>query len=232
MPKRRFAQIKNAPNYIWAKNLRRILATNSLSNRDLGQLVGVTGACVGNYLRGREPRARILQRIADRFGVSSADLLSADVSGPKLTPGATQLTPDAVMQIFAQMQHESEIHLTEQDYERGFCEVPLQYRAGRPPKGLPERARISGLDARVARVVLEQASKLREPTLVLLECLPSEIAYESFLDKLNPFFVDALVLAAFQLSFGQQQGEDLRAAFKVPTTEAVLRTALAQHKPS
>ncbi|WP_304598899.1 helix-turn-helix domain-containing protein [Lactobacillus intestinalis] len=59
--------------------LKELRKENNLSQRELGKAIGVTGQAISLYERGdREPKLKILEKLADYFGVSVDYLRGTD----------------------------------------------------------------------------------------------------------------------------------------------------------
>lgn len=64
----------------FARSLQNLMERRDLLQQDLAGEVGVAQSAVSNYLKGRVPRAEIVQRLADYFGVAVERLLNGTIS--------------------------------------------------------------------------------------------------------------------------------------------------------
>lgn len=119
----------------------------------------------------------------------------------------THLTPrDANRGNFAKAisaaEEQSKAKITIKDIDRGYVEVPLNYRRGTPPAQCPTRIRVSTPPAKSAAQALA-AIKIDENFNALLSnCVPPQYATPEFLDKLTPFSYNAILDAALAMTFG------------------------------
>ena len=109
---------------------------------------------------------------------------------------------EQVTKAIAAAEKRSQVKITIKDIDRGFVEVPLNYRRGTPPAQSPTRIRVSTPSTKTAAQALA-AIKLDEDFNALLSaCLPSQYATPEFLDKLTPFSYNAILDAALAMTFG------------------------------
>jgi hypothetical protein len=107
-----------------------------------------------------------------------------------------------VAKAIAAAEEHSKVKITIKDVDRGFVDVPLNYRRGTPPAQCPTRIRVSTPPTKAAARALA-AIKLDEDFNVLLSaCLPSQYVTPEFLDKLTPFSYNAILDAALAMAFG------------------------------
>lgn len=119
--------------------------------------------------------------------------------------------------------------LTPEDHDAGFKEIPLQYRRGSTPKGLPENVKLSAPSRRMAmalsaevaesfRKLAEnselktQNSELPDPFLaVTLACLPKDFE-PLWLERLTAECAGMIDSIAFELTFGFEAQKKMLAA--------------------
>jgi len=129
---------------------------------------------------------------------SARDLIEAGLSA--------QQTADALLM----REPTDEPEFTSNDIDRGFVELEVKYKRGDPPKGYPERVRVTAPPNERALVLAGQVRSLqRNPGLLLSLCLPEGQATKEFLDRLTPSSYRALVESAMALTFGLGWREEL-----------------------
>lgn len=69
-------QEKSSTNVHFASTLARLIETKALSDVDVAKAVDVTPTAIGNYKKGRVPRAEELWKLARFFSVSMESLLT------------------------------------------------------------------------------------------------------------------------------------------------------------
>jgi hypothetical protein len=101
--------------------------------------------------------------------------------------------------------------VTKDDIDRGFVEIPLQYKRGEVPMDHPGTIRVSSPPNERALhfAGLVRSLHLRPGPLLAL-CLPEVQASREFLDRLTPSSYKALVEAALALTFGLNWREELK----------------------
>lgn len=72
---------KEQQNVLFGQRLESLMSALDMSQTELAGEMGLTQAAIANYVKGRIPRAEILSRFADFFGVSVDDLLNSNPSG-------------------------------------------------------------------------------------------------------------------------------------------------------
>jgi transcriptional regulator with XRE-family HTH domain len=144
------------------------------------------------------PSAEFIEVLARRFGINEDWLVSG--KGP-------------IFQTTAPFQHfvaeglaAASIPVTTEDHDRGFIKANLKYRRGSPPQGFPKSVLLTRISAREIAGLTSMVITNRDPNPVLIASLPPEHRADTFLDKLTPFCVVGLVVAAFTLNYGEEEG--------------------------
>lgn len=97
----------------------------------------------------------------------------------------------------------SRIRVLTRDIKRGTMEAPVEYLAGKPPKGCPSELRLQRPDVRVsARLLKEISGSTGGLEQVLKASLIEEFNSDAFLNQLTPFCYHALEEASADLAFG------------------------------
>jgi transcriptional regulator with XRE-family HTH domain len=97
----------------------------------------------------------------------------------------------------------SRIRVLARDIKWGYMEAPVEYLAGKPPKGCPSELRLQRPDVRVsARLLKEISGSTGGLEQVLKASLIEEFNSDGFLNQLTPFCYHALEEAAADLAFG------------------------------
>jgi transcriptional regulator with XRE-family HTH domain len=106
----------------------------------------------------------------------------------------------------------AKVPVTEEDHDRGFVQLELDYLRGAPPSGFPPEIKLTRPAARRRAEILADVLTSETYDPVLLACLPKEHASEEFLNLLTPFTLTALTEAAMTLVFGNEWKQRLSRA--------------------
>lgn len=120
-------------------------------------------------------------------------------AGTNLVRDANQ---EQVAKAIAAAEEHSKVRITVKDIDRGFVDVPINYRRGEPPAHSPIKLRVSTPPTKVAAQALAAIKLDEDFTALLAACLPPEFATPQFLDKLTPFSYNAILDAALAMAFG------------------------------
>lgn len=107
-----------------------------------------------------------------------------------------------VAKAIAAAEESSGVKITMKDIDRGYVEVPLNYRRGSAPAQFPTRIRISNPPTKAAAEALAAIKYDEDFSSLLSACLPPQYATPEFLDKLTPFSYNAILDAALAMAFG------------------------------
>lgn len=208
------------------------MGERNLTSIALARALGVTHVAIGNYLKGRIPTVEILMKIAGYFQVSPDQLLGPGVSSlPKvhLSKGKpssvtksrghqsvsqpvflqspieseTEKTKaKAIKKVFDEELERLKVKITPDDLLKGCVVAKLEYRTQSPPEGLPAEVTLTLPDFRESRKLLMAFRQDNDPIPIFLACLPADLRNDSFLNKLSPFCIEALIEAAKTLTLG------------------------------
>lgn len=99
--------------------------------------------------------------------------------------------------------------VTAEDHDAGFKDVPVKYRRGLAPEGLPETVRVRALSwvelAEINRSLLASTEEQRQrdwPLILLLQSLSEPFNNMDFLNRLRPASVNDLAAVANLLACG------------------------------
>ena len=85
-----------------------------------------------------------------------------------------------------------------------FIDLPLEYFRGEPKPGWPTMIRLTAPpQAEHLRIVADYL-KTREPTVILLHCLPPQVATAEFLERLSLSCLETLTREAMRLLAGDR----------------------------
>ncbi len=107
-----------------------------------------------------------------------------------------------VAKAIAAAEERSKIKITAKDIDRGYVEVPLNYRRGTPPAQFPTQVRVSTPPTRVAADALASIRLDEDFTFLFSACLQPQYATPEFLNKITPFSYNAILDAALAMTFG------------------------------
>jgi hypothetical protein len=109
---------------------------------------------------------------------------------------------EEVAKAIAVAEEQSKIKITIKDIDRGFVDVPLNYRRGTPPAQSPTKIRVSTPPTTAAARALAAIKFDEDFNSLLSACVPSQYVTPEFLDKLTPFSYNAILDAALVMAFG------------------------------
>jgi transcriptional regulator with XRE-family HTH domain len=120
--------------------------------------------------------------------------------------GTKSITRDAnresVVSAIAAAEKQSNVKITMQDIDRGYVDVPVNYRRGTPPAQSPTRLRVSTPPTKTAAQTLAAIKLDEDYGSLFVACLPAEYTTPEFLNKLTPFSYNAILDAALAMAFG------------------------------
>ncbi|MCI0537241.1 MAG: helix-turn-helix domain-containing protein [Verrucomicrobiales bacterium] len=222
-------QAKNSNKRIFAERLAHLLERQGVTQQEVADDLGIPQSAVSSYLAGRMPRADRLAELARFFDVPADYLLgreypqsgqdheaaldtSRDTEEQRIKDAAAAgRVKAAALKAHAEWMKRGSADVTEAEVERGWIDTTPLYRTACAPSGLPKKIRLS-------RPRPSQAVKLVRTILkgdyddleILKACLPADLRTDFFLDKLNPFALEELVLAASSLVLGQPTPYNVR----------------------
>lgn len=121
-------------------------------------------------------------------------------AGTNSVPG--DANREDVVRAIAAVERQSKVKITIKDIDRGYVEVPVNYRRGTPPAQSPTRIRVSTPPTKAAAQALASIKLDEDFSALFSSCLPPQYAAPEFLDKLTPFSYNAILDAAFAMTFG------------------------------
>lgn len=124
---------------------------------------------------------------------------SAQVTNENL-PGSEPL--QGLASVLSTAAGQSRVQVSAADIDRGYIDIPLEYRRGEPPKGAPTKLRVKAPTSLEASRALAAIRLDQGVGILLAACLPEEFAMESFLNKLTPFCYEEITSAALAMTFG------------------------------
>jgi len=97
----------------------------------------------------------------------------------------------------------AKVQISPEDMDRGVVEVPLIYRRGEPPAGMPARVKIRTPNADAAAKILVAIQSNEDLKPLFRACLEEKYAQPAFLDLLSPFTFGALREACLTMALGR-----------------------------
>ena len=92
--------------------------------------------------------------------------------------------------------------ITESDHDAGLVEVPVEYRRGSPPAGMPEKVPVKAPDTSIAANLLVDLLLDEDFESYLGHCLPPQFTSKEFLNRLTPASFLQVLDAAMEMSLG------------------------------
>lgn len=81
-----------------------------------------------------------------------------------------------------------------------FVDLPLEYHRGPPKEGWPITIRLTAPPEAAVQAIAQERQESRDPTALLLHCLPSQFATAAFLERLSLDCLRALESEAWRLA--------------------------------
>lgn len=217
-------QGKSETNVSFGEKLAELIRGRGMNNVSMAKAIGVSHVAVGNYVKGRVPKAAILQRIADFFGVSSSVLLSqSDAIDQKLAARGhideSGIISEAGIRYMYRTFHReiirrTAIEVTKEDIKRGFVETRhLEFSDKDAERLFTYPVRIERLSPATAMRLAAQAVEEFDPEIFLDEALkvdfPDDTDRKEIVWSMSPFSLFAVVRASLILSLGEDVAHEM-----------------------
>jgi transcriptional regulator with XRE-family HTH domain len=201
---------------------RRLKEARIARGYTLDKLAAITGYSIG-AISGVEnahdlPSKRLRAKLIEALQVNAEWLRTG--KGEMFSPESEANAKHA--QSFDEVARKFAISISPEDRMRGFKDVRLVYRGGATPKGFPRKIRLTRPSPSEVMKLFRLAQQEHSYLSALLSALPEELRSEQFLDRLNPFCLDALQSAAGWLVFenwGELQRQALMEDIEKEKTE-------------
>jgi transcriptional regulator with XRE-family HTH domain len=97
----------------------------------------------------------------------------------------------------------AKVRITPEDMDRGVVELPLIYRRGEPPAGMPSRVKIRAPNTDTAAKIVVAIRVDEDLKPLFRACLEEKYAQPAFMDLLSPFSYEALREACLTMAMGR-----------------------------